>query len=194
MLRRESSRLVPATWLDGAVAGLGAAALCAAFAFHSIANATGGGPAAVATNLAYPIGDVLLLAMVVGGSAVLSGRRGRAWLFLAAGCALNAVGDTFNLFGSSGTHVGIVVDGVAWPTAIWLMSMAVWLRPGRPDVLGYRPAPGFLLPGPRRSIWAGRAPARERAFGRSRGRRAGGGDSRGGRASGSGSRFAACAR
>jgi diguanylate cyclase len=146
MLRRESSRLVPATWLDGAVAGLGAAALCAAFAFHSIANVTGGGAAAVATNLAYPVGDVLLLAMVVGGSAVLSGRRGGAWLFLAAGCALNAVGDTFNLFGSSGTHVGIVVDGVAWPTAIWLMSMAVWLRPGRSDVLGHRPAPGFLLP------------------------------------------------
>jgi hypothetical protein len=147
MLRRESTRLVPATWLDGAVAGLGAAALCAAFAFHSIAHVTGGGPAAVATNLAYPLGDVLLLAMVVGGSAMLSSRGGRAWLFLAAGCALNAVGDTFNLFGSSGTHVGIVVDGLAWPTAIWLMSMAVWLRPGRADVLGRRPAPGFLLPG-----------------------------------------------
>jgi diguanylate cyclase (GGDEF)-like protein len=146
MLRRESTRLVPATWLDGAVAGLGAAALCAAFAFHSIAHVTGGGVAAVATNLAYPLGDVLLLAMVVGGSAVLSGRRGRAWLFLAAGCALNGIGDTFNLFGSSG-HVGTVVDGVAWPTAIWLMSMAVWLRPGRADVLGRGPAPGFLLPG-----------------------------------------------
>jgi diguanylate cyclase len=147
MLRRESSRLVPATWLDGAVAGLGAAALCAAFAFHSIAHVAGGGAAAVATNLAYPVGDVLLLAMVVGGSAVLSGNRGRAWLFVAAGCALNAVGDTFNLFGSSGSHVGIVVDGVAWPTAIWLISMAVWLRPGRSDVLGHPAAPGFLLPG-----------------------------------------------
>jgi diguanylate cyclase len=147
MLRRESSRLVPATWLDGAVAGLGAAALCAAFAFHSIARATGGGVAAVATNLAYPVGDVLLLAMVVGGSAVLSRGRGRAWLLLASGCALNAVGDTFNLFGATGTHVGIVVDGVAWPTAILLISMAVWLRPGRSDVLGHPPAPGFLLPG-----------------------------------------------
>ncbi len=27
------------------------------------------------------------------------------------------------------------------------MSMAVWLRVGRPDVLGHRAAPGFLLPG-----------------------------------------------
>jgi diguanylate cyclase len=147
MLRRESSKLVPATWLDGGVAGLGAAALCAAFAFHSIEHIAGGGAAEVATNLAYPVGDVLLLAMVVGGSAILSGSRGRAWLFVAAGCALNAVGDTFNLFGSSGTHVGIVVDGVAWPTALWLMSMAVWLRAGRADVLGHRAAPGFLLPG-----------------------------------------------
>ncbi len=68
MLRRESSKLVPATWLDGGVAGLGAAALCAAFAFHSIEHVAGGGTAEVATNLAYPVGDVLLLAMVVGGA------------------------------------------------------------------------------------------------------------------------------
>src|SRR4029077_9114406 len=90
MVRRESARLVPAIWLDGAVAGLGAAALCAAFAFHGIVHATDGGGAAVATNLAYPVGDVLLLALVVGGSAVLTGARRGAWSLVAAGCALNA--------------------------------------------------------------------------------------------------------
>jgi diguanylate cyclase (GGDEF)-like protein len=148
LLRRESSRLVPATWLDGAVAGLGAAALCAAFAFERIVHVAGGGAWGVATTLAYPIGDVLLLAMVVGGSAVLAGAGRGAWRFVAAGFALNAVGDTFNLLPSAAaTHLGAVVVASAWPIALLLMSAAVWLPPGRSDVLAHQRAPGFLLPG-----------------------------------------------
>ena len=148
LLRRESSRMVPATWLDGAVAGLGAAALCAAFAFHSAQHLAGGGALAVATNLAYPIGDALLLAMVVGGSAVLSGRRGGAWLLLAAGFAVIAVGDTLAVFQPSGAAylVGIAT-GIAWPIALLAISIAAWLPGGQTDVLAHQPAPGFALPG-----------------------------------------------
>ncbi len=147
MVRKESSRLVPATWLDGAVAGLGASALLAAFAFHDIHRVAGGGSASVVTNLVYPVGDVLLAMMVVGGSAVLVRRRG-PWLPFALGCAVTAVGDTYNLLPSAGsTHVGVVADGIAWPTAIFLMSLAVWVRPGKLNVLAHQPAPGFVLPG-----------------------------------------------
>ena len=147
MVRRHATRLVPATWLDGVVAGTGVAALCSAFAFHRIEHVAGGGAAAVATNLAYPVGDVLLLAMVVGGTAVLSGGRRGSWYLVAAGCALNAAGDTFNLLGSTNAGAGSVVDGVAWPAAILMMSVAVWLHPARPSLLGHDEAPGFALPG-----------------------------------------------
>ena len=41
MLRKEIKRLLPATWLDGAIAGLGAAAVCAAFAFHAVFRSRG---------------------------------------------------------------------------------------------------------------------------------------------------------
>ncbi len=146
LLRRESSRLVPATWLDGAVAGLGAAALCAAFAFHSVLHLAGGGPAAVATELAYPVGDVLLLAMAVGGSVLISGPRWGAWRLVALGCAVNAFGDTLDVFAPS-SHFGGIIDGIAWPSALVLMSAAVWMRRGRADVLAHQRAPGFLLPG-----------------------------------------------
>jgi diguanylate cyclase (GGDEF)-like protein len=149
LLRRESSKLVPAAWLDGVVAGLGAAALCAAFAFDRIMHLSGGGgAAATATNLAYPVGDVLLLAMAVGGSAVLAGGGRSAWRLVAAGCAVVAIGDTSNLFQvTSSTHLGAIADGVAWPSAILLFSAAVWVRPRRSDLLAHQPAPGFLLPG-----------------------------------------------
>jgi diguanylate cyclase len=150
MLRREITRTLRATWLDGAVAGLGAAAVCAAFAFHAIVLSMGPGASAfgVAVNLIYPIGDVLLLALVVGGTAVLPGRR-LPWMLFAAACAINSVGDTFNLFATSGatTRVGDVINGVAWPAAILMISISVWVPAGRRDLLQTAKVPGFVLPG-----------------------------------------------
>jgi diguanylate cyclase (GGDEF)-like protein len=148
MLRKELKRLLPSTWLDGAIAGLGAAAVCAAFAFRAVliavakAHLTKFG---LGVLLVYPIGDVVLLALVVGGTAVLPGRR-LPWLLFAAACAINAVGDTFNLLGTE-SHFGSVMNGVAWPIAITLISISVWARPGRRELLDVGKLPGFLLPG-----------------------------------------------
>jgi diguanylate cyclase (GGDEF)-like protein len=148
MVRREAIRMVPALWLDGGIAGVGVAALCAAFAFRGIEHLAGGSAADVATNLAYPLGDVLLLALVVAGTVVLSGRMGHGWYLVAAGCALNGLGDTFNLFhGAGAPALGSVVDAMAWPTSLFLISIAVWLPEGALDPLAETAMPGFLLPG-----------------------------------------------
>jgi diguanylate cyclase (GGDEF)-like protein len=136
------------SWLDGLVAGLGAAAISAAFIFHGILRAAGGSGAVVATNLAYPIGDLLLLALVIGGTAVLSGQRRLPWVMLVCGFGLNTVGDTANLFASGigATHFGAVVNGIAWPGSILLVSGSVWIKPHRPSPLPGRGAPTFLIP------------------------------------------------
>ncbi|MGO9557640.1 MAG: putative bifunctional diguanylate cyclase/phosphodiesterase [Acidimicrobiales bacterium] len=148
-MRGELRRLTAPSWLDGAVAGLGAAAVCAAFAFHNIIHSTGGHTLSAAVNVAYPIGDLLLLALVVGGTAVLPGRRRTPWLLIAGACALNTVGDTFNLFSSTigSSHVGTLFDTVAWPGSFLLMSMAVWVRPRAANPLAPQRPAGFLLPG-----------------------------------------------
>jgi len=59
------------------VASAGTASVCAAFVFSRVLQLTGVSTAATATNLAYPIGDVLLLSLIMGGSTVLpaGGRR-----------------------------------------------------------------------------------------------------------------------
>jgi diguanylate cyclase len=149
VLRRETGQLSVATWLDGAVAGVGAAAICAAFAFHNVLQSAGGSAAAVGVDLAYPIGDVLLLAIVVAATAVLPGRRRATWLLLAAGYTLNAAGDTFNLFGNGigASHLGTTFNAIAWPISILLVSASVWVRTGPSNPLVEEQTPGFALPG-----------------------------------------------
>jgi diguanylate cyclase (GGDEF)-like protein len=151
LMRRHIKKLVPATWLDGAVAGLGAAGVCACFAFNTILQSIGGDASAVtvATDLAYPIGDVLLLILAVGGTAIIPGRRNPQWLLLAGAIGINTVGDTFNLFATSGSssHVGSIFNGIAWPASILLISMSMWLRPGHSNPLAAQRTAGFVLPG-----------------------------------------------
>jgi diguanylate cyclase (GGDEF)-like protein len=146
-MRGAIRRLSTPSWLDGAVAGLGASAVLAAFAFHSIARVAGGGSLSVATDLAYPVGDVLLLALVVGATALMSDQRKAPWLLLAGGIFLTVVGDTANLFGNSVGTVGAIADGIGWPTATLLMSMAVWLKPRPSNPLVAQKPTGFVLPG-----------------------------------------------
>ena len=149
LVRHQARNLTSAMWLDGLVAGLGAAGVSACFLFGTIVRTTGASPAAVATNLAYPIGDLLLLALVVGVTAVLPSRRNRQWILLAIACAINAAGDTANLLHSASGAWGFptIFDAVAWPTAILLISASVWL-PGRRSRLGLaEKPPGMILPG-----------------------------------------------
>jgi diguanylate cyclase (GGDEF)-like protein len=147
-LRKEVRGLSLASWLDGFVASLGAGAVCAMFAFHRILQTAGGNTLSVATNLAYPVGDLLLLTLIVGGTHLLPRHRRAPWAMLAAGMTLNVVGDTFNLFGSTSfgaSSTANVVNGIAWPAAIVVMSMSVWVRPRSKGPVVKRQA-GSLLP------------------------------------------------
>jgi diguanylate cyclase (GGDEF)-like protein len=149
LTRRNLNGLGAATWLDGAVAGLGAAALCACFAFTTVLHSVGGSTLSVATNLAYPVGDGLLLILAVGGTAIITGRNKTQWLLIAGAIGVTAVGDTFNLFSGSGTpsQLGTIFNGMAWPSAVLLISIAVWVRPLQRSPLASAETPGFLLPG-----------------------------------------------
>ena len=52
-------------WLDGIIGALGATAVAVAFLLGPSLELSDGDPAAVVTNLAYPVADVLLLALLV---------------------------------------------------------------------------------------------------------------------------------
>jgi methyl-accepting chemotaxis protein len=151
LIRREVRKFSLANWLDGIVAGLGAAAVFAAFAFDGIAKAAGGGGLSVATNLIFPVGDVLLLIIVMAGAAILPAGQRKRWYVMGAAIAINATGDIFALFpnGIGATHAGFFFNSVAWPASLYLLSTSMWLRGverDQPVRLDERPA-GFVVPG-----------------------------------------------
>ena len=129
-------------WLDGAIGALCTVALAFAFAYGPIADSATGSTAAVLTNLAYPLGDTVILGVVVAIFGLTGWRPGRAWLLLGAGLALNAVADVVYLVQIAlGSYVqGSLVDA-GWPASALLVGLAAW-QPARrgvaPDVEGLR--------------------------------------------------------
>jgi diguanylate cyclase (GGDEF)-like protein len=131
LLRRRVSTFSASLWLDGLVAAAAAGALGASVLIEVVLNSTHVSRLVVLTNMAYPIGDVLLLALIVFVFQVTRWRPGRAWALIAAGLVLNGVGDAVFLYGTAvGTYVeGMYID-LAWPLSLVLVALAAWQQPG----------------------------------------------------------------
>jgi hypothetical protein len=79
----------------------------------------------VLTNLAYPVADVVLLALLVGVSAMLGVRRERTLLLVGAAIAANLVGDIVYLdLATAGVHVEGGPLDLAWFSAMALFALA----------------------------------------------------------------------
>src|SRR5256714_9342367 len=132
LLRRRVSTFSATLWLDGLVAATAAGALGASVLVEVVVNSTHGSRLVVLTNMAYPIGDVLLLALIVFVFQVTRWRPGGAWALIAAGLLLNGIGDGVFLYGTAvGTYVeGTYID-LAWPVSLVVVALAAWRRPGR---------------------------------------------------------------
>jgi two-component system cell cycle response regulator len=134
LLLRERIGSFPITrWLDGLIAGLAVAALTAALALGPIADAsTGGSNLEVATNLAYPIADLTLLALVCSAAAFTGWRPGPTWSLLGAGLLVLAVSDvTYLLQSAQGSYVEGGLLDAAWPLGALLLAGAAWVPAGR---------------------------------------------------------------
>jgi diguanylate cyclase (GGDEF)-like protein len=121
-------------WLDGAIAALTIAALIATLAFQPIVDATSGGTAEIAVNLSYPVGDLLLLGLVVTVFGLNGWRPDPVWLLIGGGLALTAVADGLYLVQSATDQYvpGGLLD-LAWPTSALLVAVAAW-QPARKKI------------------------------------------------------------
>jgi two-component system, cell cycle response regulator len=127
-------------WMDGLIAALGTAALGAAFVFDFIADRTEGTWIEVATTLAYPLGDIAMLAIVVGVVALTGWRPGRTWSLLLAGLAALVVADiafTLQLTdealpGGSWVEPIYLIAAVCLGASVWQPAAAAEIT-SRPD-------------------------------------------------------------
>jgi diguanylate cyclase len=114
-------------WVDALIAALGVAALEATLVIGPISQANKGGFGTVATNIAYPIGDLVLVTMIVAVFAVRAWRPGRLWWTLGLGLVIFAAADSvYVLRVTSGTYVtGTPLDSL-WLIGAFLMVIAAW--------------------------------------------------------------------
>ena len=127
LLKAQVARWHASTLLDGLVAGFGLGALAVALVFQRVLVPGEGTTAAVAVALAYPVGDLLILLLLVGGLAVMGWRVGPVWWLLGAGLVAFCVGDVVFLLQSpdAGYEPGTWAD-VPWLAAVALMATAAW--------------------------------------------------------------------
>jgi two-component system cell cycle response regulator len=124
LLRARSAQLGSALWLDGLVCALASAAVGAALVLGVVAG-TEGSFATVATNLAYPLGDLTMLAFVVVVMVITGRSAGSTWRFLALALTLFAAADTTYLYQVAvGTYREYTVLDTSWPAAYVLVAVA----------------------------------------------------------------------
>jgi diguanylate cyclase (GGDEF)-like protein len=146
LLRARAGRIPSSLWLDGGISALAIAALGAALVFGVVAS-TEGSLATVATNLAYPLGDLTLLAFVFAVITVTGWRPGRTWVLMGLGFGLFAVIDTVYLYQTAlGTYVEDTLLDAGWPALYVLVSFAAWQPQKRLDARALRGGAMLALP------------------------------------------------
>jgi len=115
-------------WLDSMIAATAVAAVSADTVVSVVLSSrSGSSTAELLTNLAYPIGDLVLMGMAVGAIALEGWRADRSWFMLAAGFAAFTVTDGLFLVrvADSTYQVGTIIDA-GWLLAAVMVSIAAW--------------------------------------------------------------------
>lgn len=135
LVKHRLSEFGPMVWFDGAMAAIAAAALGSAVLFEVVFRHTDGSTSVIVTNLAYPLGDVLLLSGVAGVFALTGWKPDRTWGLIGAALLAATIADGIFLFQTAmGTYTeGTILDAL-WPASMLLLAAAVWQPPRRMDV------------------------------------------------------------
>jgi two-component system cell cycle response regulator len=128
LFHNEVRGIVRSLWLDGLVAALTTAALAASVVYAIVERSLDGSgetAAGVATNLAYPLGDMLVLGIVVGAVALSGWRFSAKWLVFGSGLLGFAIFDSIYLVEiAKNTYVGGTWLDLGWPAGMLLIAGA----------------------------------------------------------------------
>jgi len=131
LVRERMSGVPKALAADSVAAVLAAGALGAALVLQPVFASADGGALAVATNLAYPICDLLLLGLIVAATALGNWRLSRTWVLLGASVLAFWIADSVYLVAdATGSYQQSDWYNGLWYASPVLAAWAGWL-PGR---------------------------------------------------------------
>jgi len=128
LMRRRIREFHASLWLDGIVAALAMAACAAALVLPPIlAMSLQGDALAVAVNLAYPAGDLLLISLLLGALALTGWRPDRSITLLGIGVLLSGVADISYLDAvAHGSYEAPAWAASLWPASALVTAIAAW--------------------------------------------------------------------
>ena len=113
--------------IDGVIAALAVSALSAAIVFEPVLDAVEGAPLAVATGLAYPLLDLVLIGLAVGVLASTGWRLDRTWVLLGAGLSTFWLADSMYLVQTAqGAYESGGWFDAGWWAGLTLIATAAW--------------------------------------------------------------------
>lgn len=129
-LVRARAKFSPALFVDGAAAALAVASVSAAIVFQAALEHVEGDGVNVATVLAYPLTDCILLAVGVGALAGTGWRLDRSWMLLAGGILAFWFADAMYLVRTAeNTWVSGSWLDAGWWAGLTMVAAAAWQRP-----------------------------------------------------------------
>jgi two-component system cell cycle response regulator len=132
LLRDRARRVGLTLWVDGVIAALVVGALGAAVVFEEVLKTIGGRPISIATNLAYPLGDLLLLGIIATGFTLRRWRPDRSALLLGLGIVAFWTADSLYLVETAqNTYTQGGIFDAGWWAGITLVALAAW-QPTKP--------------------------------------------------------------
>jgi len=131
LLLRARIRGLPRTlWVDGITAALAAGALSAAIVVQAVLGSAAGGWLAVATNLVYPLADLVLVGVIAGGLSSSGWRVDRTFgLIVCAVLSFWLADSVYLVQVARGTWASGGPIELGWWGAALLMATAAWQPP-----------------------------------------------------------------
>jgi two-component system, cell cycle response regulator len=127
LVRHRLCRVPRSLWLDGLIGMLAVVALGGALLLGPIMHQTGRSWQGVATDVAYPLGDFLLIGFLVGILLLTGWRAFGAWLAIALALVLTAAADVFFVYlGTVTVNFDWTALDALFPAATLLIAFAAW--------------------------------------------------------------------
>jgi two-component system cell cycle response regulator len=127
LMRERVGGATRALWLDGITAALTVAAVACSLLLSPLRAAGEGSALAVATNLSYPLGDVVLLALLTALAAAQRFRLDRSSLMLVGGLVFAGAADALYLVqDANGTYTEGGLTDALWAASLLLIGAAAW--------------------------------------------------------------------